>query len=253
MTQRWLAAPWTAPDAGTAMTTRGGGASRPPWDGFNLGDHVGDDAAAVAANRAAFAERIGAAPVYLRQVHGTRVVRVVAADAQPGAPVHEADASVTTQRGVACTVLVADCLPVLLAAPGGVAAAHAGWRGLAGGVVDAALAALCDAAGCAPGEVRAWLGACIGPRRFEVGADVLLAFGVPPIGDGAAGFRPAATRGGAPKWLADLTALARERLQALGVRDVSGAERCTVEEPSAFFSFRRDGVCGRMAAAVWLR
>ncbi len=167
MTQRWLAAPWTAPDAGTAMTTRGGGASRPPWDGFNLGDHVGDDAAAVAANRAAFAERIGAAPVYLRQVHGTRVVRVVAADAQPGAPVHEADASVTTQRGVACTVLVADCLPVLLAAPGGVAAAHAGWRGLAGGVVDAALAALCDAAGCAPGEVRAWLGACIGPRRFE--------------------------------------------------------------------------------------
>ena len=253
MTPGWLAAPWTAPGVGTTMTTRSGGSSAPPWDSLNLGDHVGDDATAVAANRAAFAERIGAAPVYLRQVHGTRVVRVGAADAQPGAPVHEADTSFTIQSGVACTVLVADCLPVLLAAPGGVASAHAGWRGLAGGVVDAALAALCEATGGAPGDVRAWLGACIGPQRFEVGADVLQAYGAPTIGDGAMGFRAAPAREGAPKWLADLPALASARLHALGVHDVSSADRCTVAERSAFFSFRRDGVCGRMAAAVWLR
>ena len=117
----------------------------------------------------------------------------------------------------------------------------------------AALVALCEAAGCAPGDVRAWLGACIGPRRFEVGVDVLQAYGASTIGDGAMGFRAAPAREGAPKWLADLPVLARARLHSLGVRDVSAAERCTVEEPSAFFSFRRDGVCGRMAAAVWLR
>jgi len=255
MTTDWLAAPWTAGDAAAVMTTRAGGASRAPWDSLNLGDHVGDDAAAVAANRAAFAARLGVAPVWLRQVHGVRVVRVGAGDARPGAPFHEADASVTTERGVACTVLVADCLPVLLAAPAGrgVAAAHAGWRGLTAGVVDVAVAALCDAAGCAPGELRAWLGASIGPRRFEVGADVLQAFGVSPAGGGAAAFNAAPERGGAPKWLADLPALARARLQALGVRDVSGSDACTVEDGSRFFSFRRDGVCGRMAAAVWLR
>lgn len=256
MTTDWLAAPWTAGDAAAVMTTRAGGASRAPWDSLNLGDHVGDDAAAVAANRAAFAARLGAAPVWLHQVHGARVVHVGVEDARPGAPVHEADASVTTQRGVACAVLVADCLPVLLAAPAGrgVAAAHAGWRGLAGGVVDAAVAALCEAAGCAPGELRAWLGASIGPRRFEVGADVLQAFGASPV-DGASPshFVAAPPRDGVPRWRADLPALARARLHALGVRDVSVAGACTVEDGSRFFSFRRDGVCGRMAAAVWLR
>ena len=147
--------------------------------------------------------------------------------------------------------MVADCLPVLFAAPGarGVGAAHAGWRGLAAGVLEATVQALCDAAGCAPQELSAWLGPCIGPRQFEVGADVLDAFG--PAADRHFQLRPRAD--GAPRWLADLPALARDRLQAAGVARISGGAWCTVEEPSRFFSFRRDRVTGRMAAAVWLR
>src|SRR6185436_10728393 len=156
-------------NVGAWMSTRDGGVSAPPWDTLNLGRSVGDDAAAVRENRARFARRIGAAPVYLRQVHGARVVRIdrEMADAEPV----EADAAFTTEPGVACTVQVADCMPVLLAAPNGraVAAAHAGWRGLAGGVIEAALAALCDAAACAPADVLVWLGPCIGPSAFEVG------------------------------------------------------------------------------------
>lgn len=231
--------------AAAAMSLRLGGRSAGPWASLNLGDHVGDDPAAVQSNRERFAAVIGAAPVYLRQVHGARVVRVTRASLGVEPP--EADASVSTERDVACTVLVADCLPVLLAAPHGVAAAHAGWRGLAAGVVEATLEALCREAHCRPADVRAWLGACIGPRAFEVGADVLGAFG-----PGAAGrFRPRAERPG--KWLADLAGLARDRLVAAGVADVSGGTWCTVADPSRFFSFRRDGVTGRLAAAVWLR
>jgi YfiH family protein len=141
---------------------------------------------------------------------------------------------------------VADCLPVLLAAPGAVGAAHAGWRGLAGGVLEATVGALCEAAGCAPGQLQAWLGACIGPRRFEVGADVLQAFGADAASDS-----PRFRRHVPGKWLADLPGLARDRLQALGLQQVSGAGWCTVEDASRFFSFRRDGVTGRMVAAVW--
>jgi polyphenol oxidase len=174
-------------------------------------------------------------------------VRLGAADAH-AAP-QRADASLSTEPGIACTVLVADCLPVLLAAPGrrGVAAAHAGWRGLAGGVVEATLAALCDAAGCAPREVSAWLGACIGPRRFEVGADVLQAFG--PSHASRFNARP----GVEGKWLADLPGLARDHLLAAGVMAISGGAWCSVEDASRFFSFRRDGVTGRMAASIWIR
>jgi YfiH family protein len=148
-------------------------------------------------------------------------------------------------------VQVADCLPVLFAAPGGrgVAAAHAGWRGLAGGVVEATLTALCDAAGCAPRELQVWLGACIGPRRFEVGADVLEAFGADAREPAPARFRPHAP----DKWLADLAGLARDRLQAAGVSAIHGGRWCTVEDTSRFFSFRRDRVTGRMVAAVWRR
>lgn len=242
------------PQVGALMSTRDGGASRSPWASLNLGLAVGDDAAAVAHNRQRLAQAIGAAPVYLRQVHGTRVVRIGRADARPGAVVHEADASVSTEPGVACTVLVADCLPVLLWTSDGraVAAAHAGWRGLAGGVLEVTLRALCDVAGCAPAEVHAWLGACIGPRRFEVGADVLHGFGVDPATADPLRFDP---RAGAatPKWLANLGLLARDRLRAEGVTAVSGGDWCTVEAPSRFFSYRRDGVTGRMAAAVWIR
>jgi YfiH family protein len=240
---------WIVPDGlpdsvGALMTTRAGGASAPPWHAMNLGGAVGDDADAVRRNRAAFAAAIGAEPVWLRQVHGATVLHLPAAQGP-----HEADAAVTAERGVACVVQVADCLPVLLAAPDGraVAAAHAGWRGLAGGVVDAALAALCAAGGCAPAEVRAWLGPCIGARRFEVGADVVDAFG------GGPRFAPSAPRDGLPKWRADLAGLARDRLGRLGVRRVAGGAWCTVDEPARFYSYRRDGRTGRMAAAIWRR
>jgi YfiH family protein len=235
---------WAVPaDVGAWMSTRCGGVSLPPWDSLNLGAAVGDDAAAVAENRRRFVDRTGAVPLWLRQVHGTRVVR--ASRALAGAEPPMADASWTDEPGIVCTVQVADCLPVLLAAPDGrgVAAAHAGWRGLAAGVVEAALSALCDGTGCAPYQLSAWLGPCIGPRRFEVGADVLQAFS----GD-AACFVPWGDR-----WLADLPQLARLRLQRAGVRQIAGGTWCTVEDRSKFFSYRRDGLTGRLVAAVWLR
>jgi YfiH family protein len=165
-----------------------------------------------------------------------------------GAPVHEADAAVATEPGVACAIQVADCLPVLFAAPRGVAAAHAGWRGLAGGVLEATVQALCEATGDAPLQLDAWLGPCIGAGRFQVGADVLEAFGADPARPGDA-FHPEL----AGKWLADLPRLARQRLAALGVRRVHGGAWCTASDRARFFSFRRDRVTGRMAALVWLR
>lgn len=260
MKRDWLAAEgFTAPIA-AVMTTRHGGVSRDPWASMNLGDAVGDAPDVVARNRQRFAKVIAAAPVFLKQIHGTRVVRIGGADAQAcmraDAPRIEADASVTTEPDVACTVLVADCLPLLLAAPDGraVGAAHAGWRGLAGGVVEAALHAVCEAAGCETGDVRCWLGACIGPRRFEVGADVLLAFGADPADADPLRFVPRGHAGRAEtKWLANLPQLARDRLHAAGVRHVTGGAWCTVEDEARFFSFRRDGVTGRMAASVWIR
>ncbi|HWH83341.1 MAG TPA: peptidoglycan editing factor PgeF, partial [Burkholderiaceae bacterium] len=207
---------------------------------------IGDDPSHVDTNRARLAEAIAAAPVYLEQVHGTRVATL-----RDGRPVAEpADGSVTTLPGIACTVQVADCLPVLFAAPAGVGAAHAGWRGLAGGVLEATVAALCEAVACRPSELRAWLGACIGPANFEVGADVLAAFGVAP---GAPDASPRFVARDTPgKWLADLPGLARDRLLTAGVRDVSGGRWCTVADASRFFSFRRERVTGRMAGLVWI-
>ena len=179
-------------------------------------------------------------------------MRVGRADAGRIEP-HEADASLATEPGVACTVLVADCLPLLFADRSGsaVAAAHAGWRGLAGGIAEATLRAVCEAASCDPAEVRVWLGACIGRERFEVGADVLEAFGADPAHPDGERFvaRGAAHPG---KWLADLPRLARDRLAAAGALDVAGGGWCTHADASRFFSFRRDGTTGRMAAAVWL-
>lgn len=245
----WLVPDWEAPGVGALMTTRHGGMSAGPFATMNLRDGLGDDPAAVAANRARFGRSLGGVPVMLNQVHGTRVVRLDESDIRPGAPMHEADASFTTWPRIACVVQVADCLPVLLAARGGVAAAHAGWRGLAGGIVEATVAALCDATGTPPASIRAWLGACIGPDRFEVGAEVLQAFGADPALPGG----PPRFRAGAEgKWLADLAGLARDRLRALGVESISGGRWCTVENASRFFSFRRDRVTGRMAAGVWL-
>ena len=249
MQPQWQAAPRVA----ALMSTRAGGVSRPPWDSLNLGLAVGDDAAAVAENRRRFVAAIGARPLWLRQVHGHRVVQATAALADGEPP--QADAAWTDEPGVACVVQVADCLPVLLAAPEGraVAAAHAGWRGLAGGVLEAVLSALCTGAACAPQDVAAWLGPCIGPRRFEVGAEVLQAFGEPPRHADPLRFAASAASGDVPRWLANLPQLARERLQRVGVRRIDGGQWCTVEERSNFFSYRRDGVTGRLAAAVWIR
>lgn len=260
------AAPWLRPEGfgpgvGALMSTRLGGVSVAPWQSLNLGTAVGDNPAAVAANRQAFAQAMdGAVPVYLKQVHGTRVLRLQPGHAEPGALLEAADASVSTVPGLACTVQVADCLPVLMAAPGSasapgaVAAAHAGWRGLAGGVLEATLVQLCDAASCEPGDVQAWLGPCIGPRAFEVGADVLQGFGVDLANLDPLRFKPDPVQSGQPpKWRANLALLARDRLQAAGLRQVKGGGWCTVEDASRFFSFRRDGITGRMAAAIWLR
>lgn len=240
---------FASPRVAALISTRTGGVSTGAWASLNLGSAVGDAEAAVAENRARFGAALGAAvPTFLRQTHGTRVVRL---PVTPGGSV-QADASVTTDPGSVCVVQIADCLPVLLAAPEarGVAAAHAGWRGLAAGVLQATVASLCEASGCAPADLQAWLGPCIGPRRFEVGADVLAGFGVDP-GAAHPRFRPSGER-----WLADLAGLARDRLQALGIRQIDGGHWCTVEDESRFFSHRRDhlrlGGSGRMAAAIWL-
>lgn len=246
----WLQPAFGLADVRGLMTTRAGGVSAAPWDTMNLGVAVGDDPAHVARNRALFQDAMGVPPVYLQQVHGTRVLRVRHADVN--APVIQADACVTTDAGLACVVQVADCLPVLLAAPGGVAAAHAGWRGLAGGVVEATVRQLCEATGCEPAQIECWLGPCIGPDSFEVGADVLEGFGVQVALADRERFRP--SRPG--KWLANLPLLARDRLAALGITRVSGGTWCTVQDTredgrSRFFSFRRDGVTGRMAAGIW--
>lgn len=234
---------WDAPaTVGALMSTRAGGVSAAPYDSLNLGSAVGDDPEAVAENRRRFAAVTGAEAVWMMQVHGCRVIRLG----------HDgdltADAAWTDEPGRACVVQVADCLPVLLARRDGraVGAAHAGWRGLAGGVLEATVAALCDGSGCAPADLVAWLGPCIGPREFEVGADVLAAFP-----EGASHFVSRPRPDGSPRWRADLPALARGRLQAAGVAAVAGGTWCTVEDRSRFFSYRRDGVTGRLAAAVW--
>jgi hypothetical protein len=237
---------WRIPGVGAVMSSRNGGVSGAPFDSFNLRLEVGDDPLAVAANRELFERACGARPVYLDQVHGANVVRLGAGPAPAGA----ADASVTTEPGIACAVQVADCLPVLFAAAGAraVGAAHAGWRGLAAGVLEATLAEVCRAADCEPGEVQAWLGACIGPTRFEVGADVLTAFKAPHDASQPARFAPHAPG----KWLAHLPNLARDRLRAAGVEAISGGHWCTFDEASRFFSFRRNRLTGRMVAAVWI-
>jgi len=247
----WLVPKWPAPATVHAVcTTRVGGRSLPPYDSLNLGDHVGDDPLAVGSNRAVLAQALGARPVFLQQVHGRGVVTLDAHTPQGT----EADACLTHERGVACTIMVADCLPLLFTDARGsvVAAAHAGWRGLAGedgvGVIETLHAALrVDAR-----ELMVWLGPCIGPQAFEVGPEVKAAFEFRSP-RAANCFRPAAAAG---KWLADLPALARLRLAALGITQVYGNDSspswCTVTQPSRFFSHRRDRVSGRLAACIWL-
>jgi YfiH family protein len=258
MNPDWLQPDWPAPARVKALcTSRRGGASGGAYDSFNLGDHVGDAPAAVAANRAALARVLGVRPVFLSQVQGTEVQALDAASLDGQA----ADAAVSQQTGVACTIMVADCLPVLLTDLQGrrVAAAHAGWRGLAGrngiGILEETLKAFrapaLDGIGFLATEIIAWLGPCIGPQAFEVGAEVRQVF---------VDHDPAAAtlfaEAGPGKWRADLAGLARQRLAALGVQQVFGNDSspawCTVSQPSRFFSHRRDRVSGRLAACIWL-
>ncbi|AHF78168.1 hypothetical protein Sant_3171 [Sodalis praecaptivus] len=234
---------WPAPSqVGACSTTREGGVSQAPWHSLNLGDHVGDDPDAVAENRRRLRAlaHLPAAPRYLTQVHGVDVV--VLEDAALTSL--RGDAVYTRRPGKVCAVMTADCLPVLFCDRAGreVAAAHAGWRGLCAGVLEQTLAAF-----QAPrADILAWLGPAIGPTAFEVGAEVKDAFTRhDPAAAGA--FVP---RG--EKYLADLYQLARLRLRTAGIRAIYGGKHCTVQENNTFFSYRRDGVTGRMATLVWL-
>lgn len=233
---------WPAPDRVRACTTtRTGGVSRGPWRGLNLAGHVDDDPAAVAENRARLAVQLALPgdPRWLDQVHGTRVCR-------PGGEAGPADACFEDRPGHVCAVLTADCLPVLLcnAAATRVAAAHAGWRGLLAGVLEHAAAAFDDS----PGELMAWLGPAIGPSAFEVGDEVRAAFLAEDPTD-SLHFQAH----GEGHWLADLYGLARARLARLGITMVSGGDLCTFSDPARFFSYRRDGITGRMASLIWLQ
>ena len=229
-------------------TTRRGGVSTAPYDdgsgggGLNLGTHVGDAEDAVIRNRTLLRQQLPSEPVWLTQVHGTRVINL---DSTPTST--EADASIATRDGVVCAIMTADCTPVLLADRHGrvVGAAHAGWRGLASGVLAATVNAMRDAGA---EEILAWLGPGIGPQAFEVGEDVLDAFAHLQADQPV--FRAIEGRPG--KFLADLPELARRGLAGVGVTQVAGGEHCTVSHPEQFYSFRRDRTTGRMASMIWL-
>ncbi|AOW13085.1 laccase [Hydrogenophaga crassostreae] len=261
---------WLCPQAGlpagvrVVFTSRDGGVSMAPFDSLNLGDHVRDDPAAVAGNRAVLSRLSGAKPVFLQQVHGTNVA-LLSHETPDG---FEADACVSDQRGLACTIMVADCLPVLFAHASGhvVAGAHAGWRGLAAGVLERCFEAYAETVQRAvPGTPRSevaantwvWLGPCIGPQTFEVGPEVKQAF-VQHSAEAETCFESVAGVEG--KHLANLSALASLRLKRLGLNNLQGNDGsppwCTVSQPSRFFSHRRDaavlGSTGRMAACIWI-
>ncbi len=252
----WLRPEWNAPQVRALMSTRAGGVSTGPYASLNVGSAVQDEPAAVEENRRRVAQALGAQLVFLPQVHGSKVLELRPEWARPEAKVPKADACISTIAGLGCAIQVADCLPVLFAAPKAVGGAHAGWRGLADGVLENTVQALCEASACEPGEIQAWLGACIGPEAFEVGADVLQAFGVEPRADlGAAQgqlFRYQANVAGAPRWRANLPALAALRLRAMGVSRLSGGRWCTYSDASRFFSYRRERLSGRMVAAITL-
>ena len=255
MPENWLIPDWPVPAGVHALcSTRAGGCSLGPYAGLNLGDHVGDAPDSVAANRAAFARAMGARPLFLNQIHGIDVAAIDEASADGIA----ADAALTEKPGLACTVMVADCLPVLFCDRRGlrVAAAHAGWRGLVGvdgtGVLEQTVRSLLmDNPGAdSAADLLVWLGPCIGPVVFEVGSEVRDPF---VAHDAAAAQRFRLVADG--KWLADLAGLARLRLRALGISQIYGndssAAWCTVGNASRFFSYRRDRVCGRFAASIW--
>jgi YfiH family protein len=258
-----------APRVRALVTTRDGGVSEPPFGrwrdgadqpgGLNLGMKSGDDPAAVAANRARLLALTGLTEAaWLDQVHGARIVRAEDAlrEARASGAPAQADASVTDRAGIACVVMVADCMPVLLCDEAGraVGAAHAGWRGLAAGIVEQTAQRVAELAGVQTGELHAYLGPCIGPESFEVGADVRDAFmnGTDESGRAATASAFVKHPRNAGKYLADLPALARLRLQRLGVTRIVGGDLCTVTQRERFYSYRRDRETGRMAALIWL-
>lgn len=243
----WIVPDWPAQHHVRALsTTREGGHSIAPYTSFNLSDYVGDTPDAVARNRAQLQAQaeLPSAPQWLRQVHGTRVLELDSLSIVAKVP-PEADASVTTTRGVVCVVQTADCLPILLCDAAGtrVAAVHAGWRGLVNGVVEATLARLQKPAD----QILAWLGPAIGADVFEVGDEVRDAF-VGSAAEASVCFRPHAPG----QWHADLARLARLRLQRAGVTHIYGGIGCTFSDAQKFFSYRRDKVTGRMATVIWL-
>lgn len=236
----WLIPDWPAPvQVKACVTTRAGGVSVAPFDSFNLGDHVDDDPQAVSHNRAILTARLHTRPAWLKQVHGIDVVEALPAH------VMQADASWSQTPGVACTIMTADCLPALFCNRQGtqVAAAHAGWRGLAAGVLEAAVDSFADA----PSEILVWLGPAIGPQAFEVGPEVREAF-IETHAETAEAFVASANPG---KFMADIYQLARLRLAAYGVTAVYGGGLSTYND-ERFFSYRRAARTGRFASLVWI-
>jgi len=237
---------WPAPARVRAIvTTRNGGGSQGRYASLNLATHVGDDPAVVAANRAVLRSWLPAEPVWLEQVHGTNIVMAESAPGERSLP-PVADGAWTRQPGVVCAVMTADCLPVLFCDDAGsvVAAAHAGWRGLCAGILERTV----EAMRVTPARIQAWLGPAIGPGAFEVGTEVRSAFLQHDAGAAAAfvaGKKPG-------KWLADLYLLAKIRLARAGVIEVFGGDFCTYTDAQRFYSYRRDGVTGRMASLIWL-
>ncbi len=238
----WIPADWPAPSRVKAgVTTRIGGVSRAPYDSFNLAQHVGDDPLAVTENRARLRQylHLPGEPVWLNQVHGIQVCTNV----QFGTT---ADACISTQPGQVCVVMTADCLPVLLCNQVGtvVAAAHAGWRGLAAGVINETVTRM----QVAPTNLMAWLGPAIGPRVFEVGDEVRDVFL-----DQAPGYAEVFVAHQPGKWLMDIYAVARRQLADLGITQITGGEYCTYEQATQFYSYRRDRTTGRMASLIWMQ
>lgn len=243
----WLVPDWPAPAnvfAGT--TTRQGGVSVAPYDSLNFGDNVGDSAVAVAANRSLLKQQcdLPAEPVWLKQVHGIEVVNAATVNDIP-----VADASYSHQSNSVCAVMTADCLPVLLCNQAGsvVAAVHAGWHGLADGVIEATVKGM----GVSASNLMAWLGPAIGPEAFEVGDEVRQQFmDVEP--QAVEAFQSSGLSSVQGRWLADIYLLARQRLASLGVEQVYGGHCCTYTDAERFYSYRRDGATGRMASLIWL-
>ncbi|MGR9072985.1 MAG: peptidoglycan editing factor PgeF [Gammaproteobacteria bacterium] len=235
----WIEAEWPLPPKVMAVTTlRCGGVSREAYASLNMAAHVGDDPACVSENRSLVQKwlELPAEPVWLNQVHGGRIMDAAKPDTEG------ADGSYSREKGIVCAVMTADCLPVLLCGDGGecIAAVHGGWRGLLEGVIENAMAAMGGV------QVTAWMGPAIGPKAFQVGDEVRESFLAR-----SCEFAPAFSAQGNGKWLADIYRAGRIILASLGVREIYGGHFCTFTEKDRFFSYRRDGVTGRMASLIW--